>query len=79
MRRTMLTLIGLVLLSASGCIGVSSETHNTSELVAGDSEVAVVGGRVYVVSKTTGRAKVVDLSAATPYKTEEEGAADDDE
>ncbi len=73
MRRTMLTLIGLALFSASGCIGVS-ETHNTGQARLDDSEVAVVRDRVYVVSKTTGKAKIVDLSAATPFETDEGGA-----
>ncbi len=70
MRKTMLTLIGLALFSASGCVGVSA-SHTTSKSASGDKEVAVVGDRVFVVCKKTGKAKTVDLSAATPFDKDE--------
>ena len=73
MRKVIVSLVAAgLLLTATGCIAVSSKTRR----FASDSEVVAVNGRVYVVNKRTGQVRQVDLDRARPL---ESSAAVDEE
>ena len=70
MRRVILGVLGLAMMAtAGGCIGIAA-TDNSQE-IRGGSEVVTVEGRVYVINKQTGEARLVDLASAKPYQADE--------
>jgi len=56
----------------SGCVAVSSRRYGP------DHEVFVVRDRAYVLDKSDGRIKELDLSVATPYVASDESSDADD-
>lgn len=75
MRRFLVAALGLCSVTAgSGCVAVASKTTNLNT----SREVAVVGGKVYVIDKVRGTVREVDLGGAQPFKAPVEDSDADD-
>lgn len=66
MRRMILSVLAAAVMGAAGgCLAVSATEHK--EVVQGvSSEVVEVDGHVYVVNKSTGEVREVDMSSPKP-------------
>ena len=78
MKRIVLHLLAVAMLfAASGCVAATVKNNR----FGADREVVAVGDRVYIVNKTSGQVREVDMASAKPFvpETDDDDNAGDSE